>query len=746
MILTKSVERFSVPSQTSVAKALEKISANHERIVFCLDHHGVIEGVLTDGDFRRWILGARDIDLSQPVAAIANRSFVSTSDATRPEEIRAMFGKGVDHVPVVNGRGQLVGVASRGSSTIELGGASIGPGHPVFVIAEIGINHNGSVERAKQLVDEAVAAGADCAKFQLRDLGALYRHTGDGRAEDLGVQYTYDILGRFNLAAEQLFDVFDHCRARGIIPLCTPWDVPSAEALLRYGTLGFKIASADLTNHELLDTVSASGLPIIVSTGMSTESEIIESVGLLRRRGTPFALLHCNSAYPAPFKDVHLPYIGRLAELGDCPVGYSGHERGIHVAIAAVAAGACIVEKHLTVDRELEGNDHKVSLLPGEFAAMVAGIREVEEASRPTSARRPTQGELLNRVALAKSLVVTRDVAAGEVVTPSMVAVKGPGQGLQPNRRDQLIGVRLTRPMRAGDFFYEDDILGSAVTPRPYSFRRPWGIPVRYHDLPTLVAASSPDFVEFHLTFKDMEVELGGVFSEKARGGLAVHSPDLFAGDHLLNLAAADDSYRRRSVRELQRVVDLTRELNRWFPDEDRPTIIASLGGFTEHHPVAPAERGGLYGRVATSLSELDLEGVELVAQTLPPFPWYFGGQLHCNLFVDAADTAAFCSAVDLGLCFDVSHSKLTVNHRKESLADFVSAIGDHIRHLHIVDAAGVDGEGLQIGDGEIDFGALAHQLDAVAPDVRFIPEIWQGHVNGGQGFWIALERLERWF
>ena len=153
-----------------------------------------------------------------------------------------------------------------------------------------------------------------------------------------------------------------------------------------------------------------------------------------------------------------------------------------------------------------------------------------------------------------------------------------------------------------------------------------------------------------------------------------------------------------------------------------------------------------MYDRVIESLGMVDEDGVEIVAQTLPPFPWYLGGQLNCNLFVDAADTAQF--AVDSGhrLCLDTSHSKLTTNHRGESFRDFVEIIAPHAAHLHLVDAEGTDGEGIQIGEGSIDFAVLAEQLDRLCPDAMFIPEIWQGHKNDGEGFWVALDRLEQWF
>ena len=225
-----------------------------------------------------------------------------------------------------------------------------------------------------------------------------------------------------------------------------------------------------------------------------------------------------------------------------------------------------------------------------------------------------------------------------------------------------------------------------------------------------------------------------------------MHAPDLFRGDHILNLAAEDDAWWQRSLDELARTLDLARSLAPSFHRTEVPIVIVSLGGFTADVPLAVTERAARYERVIAGLATLDLSDVEVVAQTLPPFPWYLGGQLHCNLFVDPADTAQFARDAGIGLCLDVSHSKLACNHRGASFAEFVEELGPYVRHLHLVDAQGTDGEGIQVGDGEIDWPVLAAQLDRLAPGVGFIPEIWQGHKNDGEGFWIGLDRLEQWF
>ncbi len=625
------------------------------------------------------------------------------------------------------------------------------------MISEIGINHQGDVSLAKKLVDLSAESGADVVKFQLRDMDALYRQGSAGsEGEDLGPQYVLDLLAKYNLDADQLFEVFDHCADVGIDVMCTAWDPRSVDRLVEYGVPSLKVASADMTNHALLRHMAATGTPLVISTGMSTEAEIKESVEVVRATGVAHAFLHCQSTYPAPFKDINLSYLTRLAELTQTPVGYSGHERGFHIPVAAVAMGARIIEKHFTTDREQEGNDHKVSLLPNEFKEMVHRIREVEEALGTSAPRSVSTGEMMNRVNLAKSLVAARRIEVGHVLTPEDVDIKSPGRGLQPNAYDKLIGRSATRGLEPGDFFYATDLGEGTPKGRAYEFRRPWGLATRYHDIEAMTRDAMPDFLEFHFSYKDLDLSLDEVFEPYPDGlptGFTTHSPDLFAGDFLLNLASTDDAHWERSIAELQRVVDTTRAMKQYFgkpadarASEHGPVIVASLGGFTKDAFVAPAEREAMYARVAEGLARVDDAGVRLVAQTLPPYPWYMGGQLFCNLFVDPRDTAAFAEQYDRQLCFDVSHSKLAANYLGLTFAETTELIAPHTEHLHLVDATGVDGEGVQVGDGEIDWPLLAQQLDALAPGVSFIPEIWQGHVNDGEGFWIALERLEQWF
>lgn len=627
---------------------------------------------------------------------------------------------------------------------VRIGNRLLGDGEPCYVIAEIGNNHNGDFDRAIALVDAAVAAGADCAKFQMRKLDEVYRASSlSGKDDDLAVEYTLDLLRRFELPTAQQKKIAEYCAAKGIQYLCTPWDASSVAVLEGFGVQAYKVASADLTNLPLLARLAATGKTLIVSTGMSTTDEIKAAAKFLDERNASYVLLHCQSTYPAALHNIHLRFMERLREIHPV-VGYSGHERGIAVSTAAVALGAVVIERHITLDREMEGPDHAASLEPEEFKSLVSGIREVEAARGAKLAERAlSQGELINRENLAKSLVAARDLSAGTVISEADIAVKSPGQGLSPLKMPTLLGRKLTRTMAADDYFFQSDLDEGAAKARRYRFDRPWGVPVRYHDAERFLEICEPDIIEFHLSYSDMERDPAAYLSGTYDLGFVVHAPELFAGSKLMDLATPDEALRRYSLEQTQAVIDITRGLKKYFPRTKRPPIVANIGGFTMDEPLPPEEKAERYRIFAQSLTELDMDGVELTPQTMAPFPWHFGGQRHQNIFIFPDESAAFCAEHDLRMCVDISHTKLAANHFGFDFSQGLAQLGPHTAHLHFGDAKGLDGEGLQIGEGEIDFDEIGQVLRRHAPAASFIPEIWQGHKNMGEGFWTALERLE---
>jgi len=746
MQILRNISPYFVLSGESILDALNKANSNVSRMVFVVDDNGTLEGVLTDGDLRRWLTSASNIDFTLPVSHVMNVNFVSGKLSQDKNELYEIFEPKYKALPLVDEKFRLSAIAFHNLNEYEIGGKFLSADSSAFIIAEIGNNHNGSLDLAFKLVDEAHKSGADCIKFQMRDMNSLYGNMAESDKEnaDLGTQYTLELLSKFQLSDKDLFTVFDYVKEKGSIPLCTPWDIPSLEKLEGYGMEAYKVASADFTNYDLIEEIASKGKLMICSTGMSSESEIREGINFIKKLGCPFALLHCNSTYPAPFKDINLNYIPHLHNLSKGLVGYSGHERDINVPIAAIGLGAKIIEKHFTLDKSMEGNDHKVSLLPEEFTRMVEGIRQVEESLGNNNERTLSQGEMMNRENLAKSLIAKTDIPSGNIITQDMIEIMSPGQGLQPNRIKELIGRPLNVSKKKGEFFFENDLNDQATEPRDYDFKREWGIPVRYHDLQHMKAMSNMTLLEIHLSYTDMELDFKKFIPEPIDKRLVVHAPELFKGDHTLDLCSKDKIYRSKSIDFMQETIDLSRELKKHF-NESNVLIVTNVGGFSHEAHLDKENHQELYDILIQSLQALDTDGVEIIPQTMPPFPWHFGGQQFHNLFVDSASIKKFCQENDMRICLDASHSQLACNFNKESFIDFTREVSPYIAHMHLADASGVDGEGLQIDEGDINWAKFSSVIAKHAPTATFIPEIWQGHKNEGEGAWKALDRLSHY-
>lgn len=615
---------------------------------------------------------------------------------------------------------------------MQIGKHRIGDGHPTFIIAEIGVNHNGILQLAFELIDKAVEAGVDAVKFQKRDLESLYpkKYLDNVNVGEKNLSYLLPILQRVNLENEDYVRLKEYCDEKGVTFMCTPFDNISADFLADMGVPGFKVASADMINLPLLDHLISKNLPMILSTGMSRINELEITVEFLKKRNADFALLHCNSAYPAAFEDINLLFMKQLKKYG-VPIGYSGHERGISVSTVATALGAHIVERHITLDRTMDGPDHAASLEPGGFGKMVRDIRQVAMAMGTGKEKFMSRGEILNREVLAKSLVAVRDIKEGEKIDSEMVTVKGPGQGLSPQRYDDLIGLTAVRDIEEDMPFLPIDVGQRVKLNVDRTVPMEWGFVSRYGDFESMLKYE-PKIVEFHFTDRDLDEEYT---AGKQDLQLVVHAPE-FWGNNLVDLCTFDDRLREASIELMQKSLDVTRHLSQYF--NGTPKMVIHPGAASLDSPIKDV--AGLYENLGKSVDVLNYEGVELLLENLPAHPWYFGGQWLTNAFMDAYEIRDFLEPRGLTMCFDTSHSKLYCNWAKVDFYEQVEVLLPYTTHLHLADGAGLDGEGLQINEGAIDWVRLFEIIKDYHGTM--IPEIWRGHQRGGEGFLIALNRL----
>lgn len=327
-----------------------------------------------------------------------------------------------------------------------------------LIIAEAGVNHNGSIELAKQLIDAAAEAGVDYIKFQTfktenlvsrQAVKAEYQKRNTGETDDS----QFSMLKKLELSPEQHWELMEYCRQKKVRFFSTAFDLESIGLLSELGLEMWKIPSGEITNYPYLKKIARQGKPVILSTGMSdlqdiaNAMEVLEKYGVIREQIT---VLHCNTEYPTPFADVNLRAMETIREQLGVKVGYSDHTVGIEVPVAAVALGATVIEKHFTLSRTLEGPDHKASLEPGELKAMVSAIRNIEVALGDKD-KKVTASEAKNKAVARKSIVAARNIKAGELFTEENISVKRPGNGISPMEWENVLGRCASRDFQADD-------------------------------------------------------------------------------------------------------------------------------------------------------------------------------------------------------------------------------------------------------------------------------------------------------
>jgi len=328
-----------------------------------------------------------------------------------------------------------------------------------FIIAEAGVNHNGSLDIAKRLVDAAKLAGADAIKFQTFKAEKLVSYKAEKASYQKATtdedETQFEMIKRLELSRDDHFQLVQHCQKVGIEFLSTAFDSESVNLLREIGMRVWKIPSGEITNLPYLRSLGAFGKPLLLSTGMATLGEVEAAINALERAGclhSNITVLHCTTEYPAPLEEVNLKAMISMGQAFGVAYGYSDHTQGVFVPIAAAALGATVIEKHFTLDRSMVGPDHKASLEPGELSMMVAGIREIEKALGD-GVKRITPSEARNRPVARKSIVAAVPIRRGEAIREVDIAAKRPGTGMSPMEWDRVVG-----RIAAYDFDIDEEI------------------------------------------------------------------------------------------------------------------------------------------------------------------------------------------------------------------------------------------------------------------------------------------------
>lgn len=336
-------------------------------------------------------------------------------------------------------------------SKIKIKDKYVGPNHPTFFIAEIGLNHNGSLEKAKNLVYEAKLAGADAVKFQKRDSKSIFTHAmlrSEYRSPNsYGATYG-EHRDTLELNSDAYHEIFEFASDIDVQVFASVWDKNSVDFMEGYDVHAYKIASADLDNWELIEKVASTNKPIILSTGMSNHADIVKTAKFTRKLTRKYIFMHCTSVYPAGYSDLNLMFINKIKEISKGnPIGYSGHETDIFPSLIAQVLGASVIERHITLDKMSKGSDHAASLLPAEFKELVETSNLLSEALGSGEKNEISDAVFQSKRKLGKSLYYSKDLPKGHKLRSEDLEAKSPGEGLAPNLKSKIIGSKLSKPV-----------------------------------------------------------------------------------------------------------------------------------------------------------------------------------------------------------------------------------------------------------------------------------------------------------
>ncbi len=600
----------------------------------------------------------------------------------------------------------------------------------IKIIAEIGINHDGQIEKAAALVSASAKAGAHAVKFQYRNLDNAY---SSASSREIGDEILLREIRKNYLSPEQLLALARDAKNQGMEAGISFFDVQDIQdfgaAVAEFDF--FKMPSAELTNSPLIDALMALDRHLYISTGCHTEAEIEAAFSRLPAKA--WSPMHCISNYPVSLQNARLGYISQLRKRWNCNVGYSSHDDHWEVCLLAMQLGADVIERHITLDRMADGLDHSSSSTPGEFAKIAAFAEELDLLLAGEGPRVPNQGELLNRQNLGRSYFASGNLPIGHALDSKDLVYRSPNVGLNRLDIDRYLGKPLVQPVSKGGSIVRSMFEEKMPLPeRVIEFARRTGLalPVRLHDQAAMQQQFPIGAYEFHLSFGEVlsDIDVSGF---DATNRYSIHLPDYINSTQLMDPFSPNEEQRAGSMRILERTVELAERLQ-----ELTATKVPVVGSFSVVH----RSREDFFETHAALLKQYQARGVTIMPQWLPPIAWYFGGSVRLHAMNELID-AELLKQHELPVCLDICHMIMGRNCYGFSATDLMADLTPLVGHLHLADAAGIDGEGLAIGEGEpenLELFRRAFEFDCLK-----VIEVWQGHLDQGAGFRKALLRLE---
>jgi N-acetylneuraminate synthase len=596
-----------------------------------------------------------------------------------------------------------------------------------LVIAEIGINHDGDATVAKKLIDSAAAAGCQAIKFQYRNSSRIY----SSGYKEIGDEIISFELQKSKLEIFQIIELAMHARNLNLlvgISCFTKMDYDDISTHIKAFDF-FKVPSVELLNFELIDAMLATGKQTYLSLGAHSEYEIVRS--LTRISSIPnWTPMHCISNYPTAAHNAQLGYITYLRNRWNRPVGYSSHDTAWELCVAALTLGADVIERHITYSSQAEGLDHSTSSTGQEFSNLCQIALEIDTSLLGNGPKFPNQGEKLNRQNLGRSYFAKRDLNIGDTLHLEDFEYRSPQIGLNFDEADSKQGSSLIIPIRAGAPLTKASLLDSnshlsdETIQIANNFRL--SLPVRLHDYKKIGQAIPINNFEFHLSFEEIQKEIDISDFDNCHS-FSVHVPDYLDSKTLFDPFSKTDTIRNHSRRSLRKVIRFASEIG-MYTGKNVP-IVSSFTGMD-------LEKPDFYANLAELIEEFKEPLVELTAQWLPPYAWYFGGSVklrHLNSMLDLE----FIEKYRIPLTMDSSHLFMCGQVPQNDIAEIWIRSLPYIKHLHLSDSKGLDGEGLQIGEGDkVNQEFFPKMLEVGSAKVL---EIWQGHLDGYTNFKFGI-------
>ena len=557
MFIKHDVDELLVRSDENLKKCAGLLKKNPTIVV--VNHRNELLGTITNGDVRRLVeSGKAQKRIKITAGEVCNNKpvYAYIDDATETLTHLLISFKGI--LPLINSSKVVKAFAYLGEPYFQINDKIFSSKKKdIYTIAEIGVNHNGSIDTAKLLIKSAKEANFSAIKLQIRS--DEYFTVSDFNSLDLGAQYIKKEVKRTFIDFKGNAKLIQYAKKIGLDVICTPFDKVSLGFCIKNKIDGLKIASCDLVNTPLLKEASSSGLPLIVSTGMSWEREIIEAYNHIASYTSNFALLHCNSTYPCPPQDINLNYIDRMKNMYSCIVGYSSHDSDSLVSALAIAKGAKIIEVHITEDKEQLGTDHKASIPVKELNHFMSTLHNSVEYLGDSFPRSPSQGEMLNRLSLGKSLCLSRDIKAGTKLTNKDLELRSPGNGIPYDQIKSILGLTLKKDMIKGEMLNKSDvgIIDDKIEKRKLKnaiikLKKKGlisGVPVRYHDYKNLEEQIPIEFLEFHMSDSDLQLKPNKFIKEKLNyKHLFVHAVEQYSDGFIIDFASPDRNITLESV------------------------------------------------------------------------------------------------------------------------------------------------------------------------------------------------------